>query len=234
MANPGSRRRDFVEQPPEIFSLQLRLLQYLKDNWKWVVAGLVLVFIGLAAWGFKAQLQARRYEQAGAAMAKIAPLLSQPAAAAEALKGLDRILKDFPGTPAALDASVFRAHLLYQMGNYAEAAKAYEALAQGPSSAWDTMIGESLSYCYEAQKDFRKAALTLEPLADKAVAPLQSEIYRRLAMLLEKAGEPQEAAKYWQKLLDKPPAPSLLPYIKEKLAATEAASKKKSDGEKAK
>ena len=87
MAKPGSRKRDFVEQPPEIFSLQLRLLQYLKDNWKWVTAGLVVVFIGLAAWGVRTQLQARRADQAGAAMAKVAPLMSKPEAGAEALKG---------------------------------------------------------------------------------------------------------------------------------------------------
>lgn len=226
MAKPRSRKRDFVEQPPEILSLQLRLLQYLKDYWKWVTAALALVFLGLAVWGITSHIQARRNEQAGAAMARIAPLLSKPESAAEALRGLDQLLKDYPGTPAALEASIFRAHILYQMGKYAEAAKAYEALAQGPASSWDTLIADSLSYCYEAQGDFGKAARALQPVADKAVGPLQSEIYRRLAMLLEKAGEPQEAVKYWRKLLDKPPDPSLLPYIKEKVAAIEASSQK--------
>ncbi len=227
MAKPGSRKRDFLEKPPEILTLQLRLLQYLKDYWKWVVAGLVLVFIGLAVWGVMAQVQARRAEQAGAAMAKITPLLSNPQAAAEALKALDQVLKDYPGTPTALEAAIFRAHLLYQMKNYGEAAKAYEALLHGPASGWDTLIAESLSYCYEAQGDFRKAAQTLQPVAEKAARPLQNEMYRRLAMLLEQAGEPKEAAQYWQKLLDKVPDPALLPYIKEKLAAAEAASQKK-------
>lgn len=226
MAKPVSRKRAFVEQPPEIYSLQLRLLQYLKDHWKWVAAGLALVFIGLAVWLITAQLQARRQQQAGLAMVRIAPLLSKPESAAEALKGLDRILQDYPGSPAALEASLFRAHLLYQMGDYAGAAKAYEALAQGPTSVGDTLIADSLSYCYEALGDFRKAAQTLQPVADKAAAPLQSEIYRRLAMLLEKAGDPQEAAQYWQKLVDKPSDPSFLPYFKEKLAAAQAASQK--------
>ncbi|MFZ5453414.1 MAG: tetratricopeptide repeat protein [Thermodesulfobacteriota bacterium] len=233
MSKPRSRKRDFLEKPPELLSMQLRLLQYLKDYWKWAVAGLVLVFIGLAAWGFTAQFKARRQEQAGAALARIAPLLSQPEAATEVLKGLDQILKDFPGTPTAREASLLRAHLLYQTGKYAAAAQAYEALAQGPASTWSTLVAESLSYCYEAQGDFRKAAKVLEPLVDKAAGPLESEINRRLAMLLEKAGEPQEAAKYWRKLLDKPPAPSLVPYLKEKLAAAAVSQKQKAE-EKAK
>jgi len=227
MAKPRSRKRDFVEQPPEVFSLQLRLLQYLKEYWKWVTAGLVAVFLGLAAWGIMAQIQARRSEQAGAAMAAIAPLLSQPEAGTKVMKDLDRIIKDFPGAPAAQEAAIFRAHLLYQAGNYAEAAKAYEGLRASAAAGWEPLIAESLSYCYEVQGDFRKAAKVLQPVADKTAAPLQNEIYRRLAMLLEKAGDQQEAAQYWRKLLDKPSDPALLPYFNEKLAAAEAASQKK-------
>lgn len=227
MAKPGSRKRDFVEQPPEILTLQLRLLQYLKDYWKGVVGGLAVLFIGLAVWGIMAQVQSRRAEKAGAALAKITPLLSNPQSAAAALKGLDQVLKDYPGTPTALEAAIFRAHLLYQTKNYAEAAKAYEALLHGPLSGWDAMIAESLSYGYEAQGDYRKAAQSLQPVVEKASRPLQNEMYRRLAMLLEQAGDPKEAAKYWQQLLDKVPDPALLAYYKEKAAAAEAAAGKK-------
>jgi tetratricopeptide (TPR) repeat protein len=225
MARPGSRKR--LEEPPEFLTLQLRLLQYLKEYWKWVAGGLALVFIGLAAWGIMAQVQSRRAEQAGAAMAKITHQLSNPQAAAEALKGLDQILKDYPGTPTALEAAIFRAHLLYQMQKYGDAAKAYEALLRDPAPGWDVLIAESLSYCYEAQGDFRKAAQTLQPVVEKAARPLQNEMYRRLAMLLEQAGEWKEAAQYWQKLLDKVPDPALLAYFKEKAAAAEAAAQKK-------
>ena len=227
MAKPRSRRRDFAEQPPEILSLQLRLLQYLKDYWKWLVLALVVVFIAIGAWGIRAQIQARRAEKAGAAMAKITPLLSKPETAAAAIHSLEGVIKDYPGTPSALEASMFRAHLLYQTGKYAAAAKAYAALAQIPDPSWDLLVADSLSYCYEALGDFRQAAQSLEPLAEQAPAPLQSQIYQRLAMLLDKSGKPKEAAHYWRKLVDRPPNPVLLPYFKEKLAATEAASGKK-------
>src|SRR4030042_3685796 len=111
MAKPGSRKRAFVEEPPEILTLQLRVLQYLKDYWKWVVAGLVVLFLGLVVWGIMSQVQASREEKAGAAMAQAAPLLSKPEAAPEALKALARIITAYPGTPTAREAAMVRAHL---------------------------------------------------------------------------------------------------------------------------
>jgi len=226
MAKSRSRKRSLVDEPPEIFSLQLRLLQYLKDYWPWALAGLGLLFLGLVAWGIMTQLQARRDEQAGVAMARIAPLLSKPESAPQALEALDKLLKDYPGTPTAREAAMFRAHLLYQMQKYAEAAKAYASLRQALGSAWYVLIGDSLSYCYEAQGDYRQAAQALQPVAEKATGPLQSMIYHHLAMLLEQAGDHKGAGQYWRKLLEGPQDPALTPYIKEKVAAADAATPK--------
>ena len=55
---------------------------------------------------------------------------------------------------------------------------------------------------------------------------MKSEVMRRLALLYDQAKEPKEAAVYWPKLVDQPPDPALVPYLREKLAAAEAASKK--------
>ena len=173
MAKPRSRKRALVDNPPEFLSLQLRLLQYLKDYWPWAVAGLGVLFLGLVVWGVVTQFQSRRNAQAGAAMAALTPQLTRPAAAAETLKSLDKLIKDYPGTAAAREAAIYRAHLLYQMGKYGDAAKAYAALRQSLGSGWEALTGESLSYCYEAQGDFRQAAQALKAVADKAQGPYQ-------------------------------------------------------------
>jgi lipopolysaccharide biosynthesis regulator YciM len=227
MAKPGSRKRSFIGEPLDISTLHLWLLDYLKDYWKWIAAVLAVVIISLGTWGITTQLRAHRAGQAEAAMAKITPELSNPQAAGTALKALDQLLKDYPGTPTALVAAIFRAHLLYQTQKYGDAAKAYEALLQDHLPGWDPVIAESLSYCYEAQGDYRKAAQALQPVVEKATRPLQNEMYRRLAMLLEQAGEWKEAAQYWQKLLDKVPDPALLAYFREKAATAAAAAQKK-------
>jgi tetratricopeptide (TPR) repeat protein len=119
-----------------------------------------------------------------------------------------------------------RANLLYGLRQYGEAAKAYESLLDGRDPGWDTLVNESLSYCYEGMGDFKKAAGVLKPVAEQTSGRLQSEVRRRLALLYEQAQEPQEAAVYWRKLLDQPPDAALAPYFQEKLAAAEAAGKK--------
>ena len=117
-----------------------------------------------------------------------------------------------------------RANLLYKLGQYSEAAKAYESLLDSRDPAWDILV-ESLSYCYEGMGNFKKAAEVLKPLAEQISGPMQSEVIHRLAMLYEQAKEPREAAVYWRKLLEQPPDATMVPYVQEKLAAAEATSK---------
>ena len=127
---------------------------------------------------------------------------------------------------AAREAQLTRANLLYRLAQYGGAAKAYESLLDGRDPGWDTLVNESLSYCYEGMGNFKKAAEVLKPVVEQSSGPLKSEVMRRLAMLYEQAQEPKEAAVYWRKLLDQPPDAALVPYLQEKLAAAEAGSKK--------
>jgi predicted negative regulator of RcsB-dependent stress response len=221
-----SRRRKLLEEPEEVLNLAQRLLEHLKGYWKWLLVGGIVVAVALGAWGINSKLQAGKEEKAGAALAQLRAKLPAGEANAEALKGLEELIRDYPGTPAAREAEILRAHLLYQTQQYAEAAKAYESLQKGRDPGWDTLVAESLSYCYEALGDFKKAAAVLKPATEKTFGGFQSDLWRRLAWLYEKAGEPQEAVPYWRKLLDQPPQHSLVPYLKEKVAAAEALPKK--------
>lgn len=231
MAQIKPRKKSVLEDPEEIRSLQLRLLAYLSRQWKWLVAAAVLAALLLGAWGLNSQLQARREDKAGEALAQVRPILSKPDKAAEAVTALHKLMEEYPSTAAAREAALFRAHLLFQQQKYVEAAKAYEALPR-QDPALNLLIAESLSYCYEALGDYRKAAATLQPLADqpkseRADTPFQNEVWRRLALLFEKGGEPKEALIYWRKLLEQSANPSMAPYLKEKVAALEAASPQK-------
>ena len=198
----------------------------MKPYAKWLVLAGVVIAVGLGAWGVTARMQASRQEKAAAALALVTPTADLKAPDAAAAKALEKFVNEYAGTRAARDAQLMRANLLYRLAQYAEAAKAYESLLDGRDPGWDTLVNESLSYCYEGMGNFKKAAEVLKPVAEQSSGPLKSEVMRRLAMLYEQAKEPKEAAAYWTKLLEQPPDPALVPYLREKLAAAEAAGKK--------
>jgi tetratricopeptide (TPR) repeat protein len=227
MAKLTARRRSIADNPEEVLNMAQRLLEQAKQQWKWLALGLAVVIIALAVWYIKAEMTERREAQAVAALNQVRPKLAVPDAGAEAAKALEQVARNFPGTKGARDATLLRANLLFQMKNYAEAAKAYEALIPSGDPAWDSLIKESLSYCYEDLGDFKKAAAALKEVADHFSGPLKGEINQRLALLLEKSGDFKEAVVYWKKLMDEGSSnPAILPYLKEKLAVAEAKVKK--------
>jgi predicted negative regulator of RcsB-dependent stress response len=226
MAKTTLRRRSALDNPEEVLNLAQRLLERVKPYAKWLVLAGVVIAVGLGAWGVTARMQESRQEKAATALALLTPKADLKAPDAAAAAALGKFANEYAGTRAARDAQLMRANLLYRLTQYAEAAKAYESLLDGRDPGWDTLVNESLSYCYEGMGNFKKAAEVLKPVAEQSSDPLKSEVMRRLAMLYEQAKEPKEAAAYWAKLLDRPPDPALVPYLREKLAAAEAQGKK--------
>ena len=226
MAKTTPRRRSALDNPEEVLNLAQRLLERVKPYAKWLVLAGVVIAVGLGAWGVSARMQESRQEKAAAALALVTPKADLKAPDAAAAKALEKFVNEYAGTRAAREAQLMRANLLYRLAQYGEAAKAYESLPDGRDPGWDTLVNESLSYCYEGMGNFKKAAEVLKPLAEQISGPLKTELMRRLAMLYEQAKEPKEAAVYWRKLLDQPPDAPLVPYLQEKLAAAEAGSKK--------
>ncbi len=220
-------------EPEEIIGAARQALDYLQPYLKWLIACAVTLVIILIAWSGYAYLQSSREARAQAALDKARPELSRPEEATGALAALDPIIKDYPSTQAAQMARLFKADLLYQTKKYAEAAKEYEAVRAGLGSndsyAWSPFITESLSYCYEAQGEYAKAAQTLKPVADEAHGSYQSLVLGHLALLYDKAGQHREASDIWKRLLSQTQSPALKSYWQEKLAADKAEPAKTSE-----
>jgi lipopolysaccharide biosynthesis regulator YciM len=226
MAKISSRRKVTLDNPEEVLNLAQRLMERVKPYAKWVVVAGVVIAVGLGAWGVNVRLQASREEKALAALSLVTPKADLKAPDAAAAQALGKFINEHAGTRAAREAQLLRANLLYQLAQYGEAAKAYESLLDGRDPGWDTLVQESLSYCYEGMGNFKKAAEVLKPVAEQISGPMNTEVMHRMAMLYEQAKEPKEAAIYWRKLLDQPPDAALVPYLQEKLAAAEAGAKK--------
>ena len=226
MAKLTPRRRVALDNPEEVLNLAQRLLERVKPYAKWLGLGVVVIALGLSAWGINSMMKERRQEKAAAALSLVSPKADLKAPDAAAAKALEQFVHEYAGTRVAREAQLLRANLLYKLDQYGEAAKAYESLLDGRDPGWETLVNESLSYCYEGTGNFKKAAEVLKPVAEQVSGPLKHEVMRRLALLFEQAKEPKEAAVYWRKLLDQPPDAALVPYLQEKLAAAEAQGKK--------
>lgn len=226
MAKTTPKRRITIDSPEGLRDWADLWLERLKPYAKWLVLGVVVIAVGLGAWSISARMQASRDEKAAAALTQVTPKIDLNIPAVTAATDLEKFIKEYPGTPAAREAQLLRANLLYKIQNYSEAAKAYESLLDSRDPAWNNLIIESLSYCYEGLVNYKKAAEVLKPLVGHAYGPMQTEVIHRLAMLYDLAKEPREAAVYWRKLLEKPPDATMAAFIQEKLAADEAAAKK--------
>jgi predicted negative regulator of RcsB-dependent stress response len=217
------------KEPEEILSAAQQVLEYVKPYLKWLITGGVILVLVLAGWSGYSYWQYNREVRAQAALDAARTQLSRPDKAEEALKSLDALIQNYPSTRAAQMAKVFKGHLLYQTQKYIEAAKIYEELRSAAASlrdyGWNPLVTESLSYCYEAQGDYAKAAQTLKPVLDQAGGNFQTVLLARLAMLADKAGNQEEAKNAWQKLLSQAQNPALVSYWKERLAESQDTAK---------
>ena len=217
-----------VKEPEELLGAAQQAMDYVRPYLKWLILAGTALAVVLLIWGGYSYFQHSREVQAQAALQKVRPELSQSEKAETAIKSLTNIIQQYPSTQAAQMAQAYKAHLLYQTKKYAEAAKIYEELRSSSgkdSYAWSPFVTESLAYCYEAQREYAKAAQTLKPLVDQAMGSYQTMLLSHLALLYDKAGEKKLAADAYQRLMTQTRDPALVTYWKERLAEGKTATK---------
>ncbi|MGQ9920610.1 MAG: YfgM family protein [Desulfobacca sp.] len=208
------------EEADEFISFSARLLDFGQRHLTLIIIGLVTLLLTGAVWGYLQKRQIMRQEKAAELFQ--AAVSRQQGANPMLRQELQTIIQDYPETGGALQARLLLANLLFQERKYQEAAAAFEALAAlTPELA--TLVAENLSYCYEAQKDYQRAATVLETLAAQAALPYRQELLRRQALLWEKAGDAAKALAVYQKMLQDNPPASFVPYLQEKIRLLSAA-----------
>jgi predicted negative regulator of RcsB-dependent stress response len=226
MAKTTLKRRAALDTPEGLMDWAQLAWERVRPYALWLVLGLVVIAVGLGAWAISAKMRTSREEKAAAALAQVTPKINLNIPAVTAATDLEKFIKQYPGTPAAREAQLMRANILYKLQQYSQAAQAYKSLSDTSDPAWNNLIIESLSYCYEGMGQYKKAAEVLKPIVGQTYGPMKTQLLQRLAMLYDQAKEPKQAAVYWRKLLEHPPDATIGAYIEGRLAADEAATKK--------
>ncbi len=207
------------KETDEFISFSQKLLEFGQKNLTYILCGLALLLIAGAFWGYLQKRQVDRQEQA--AELYQAAISQKKNDIPSMLKELQTIIQDYPGTGGALESRLLIANLLYQEKKYSEAAAAFEALEKEAPDV-KILVAENLSYCYEAQKEYPKAAAVLDPLVAMPNLPYRQELQRRQGLLFELAGDPAKALAIYQKMLQENPSDSFAPFLQEKIKLLEA------------
>ena len=120
MAKTIFRRRSALDNPEEVLNLAQRLMERVKPYTTWLVVAGVVIAVGLGGWGVNTMIQERRQEKAAAALAQVSPKADLKSPDAAQAQALEKFIHEYAGTPAAREAQLTRANLLYGLGQYGE------------------------------------------------------------------------------------------------------------------
>lgn len=144
----------------------LECVDFVRARTQQFLTGAVAVVVVIAAIAYynKSQADARVEAAAVLAEAMIADDNNQPD---DAIRLGERVLKDFPGTPSAAQATLFLANRYYAQARYGEAQKLYERYLSdyGDVDVLAFAARTGLASCAEAQGDFRQAAAKFQEAA---------------------------------------------------------------------
>ena len=94
MAKITPRRRSALDNPEEVLNLAQRLLERVKPHAKWLVLAVVVLAVGLSAWGVNSMIKERRQEKAAAALGLVTPKADLKAPDAAAAKALEKFVNE--------------------------------------------------------------------------------------------------------------------------------------------
>ncbi len=134
------------------------------------------------------------------------------------IKSLDAFKDRFSGTSAGRVGELYRAHMMFNEGEFEKAGKLYKTIAE--SGATDDLItgiaGISLARLYQDQGKYAESTETLEKFKSGRTS-LSEEIDMLTAQNHELSGEKETAIEEYQHFLGKYPKSTRIPIINEAL-----------------
>jgi tetratricopeptide (TPR) repeat protein len=232
-------RKD-LKRPDEFITLTHRAWAFLQDNARYAVlvgAGAGTILAVVAAWTYFSD------KRAGGATAELGQILdryARPIVVGPApdggtaepefrslkercdavLSDLDKLTKDYAGSPVAGAGALLRASCLLDAGRDDDAIKAYRAYlgAADGSDPYRFLAHEGLGYAYEHQRKWKEATDEFRGMAPEGSSYRDRAMWHE-ARLLERQGRKDEARALYGQILEKFPSTRLRDEIATRLGA---------------
>ncbi|MFN8543474.1 MAG: tetratricopeptide repeat protein [Candidatus Binatia bacterium] len=220
--HPGRISRKALKEPDEFLTLTGQALAWSEEHRTKLLAALGVAIVlgaGLLAFG---RYRASRVDAAAEAFHG-AHALFQAARFGDAATAFADVQREFPGTPFAGLAGLYRGHALGRGGDASAAATAYqEYLAAGHAADYlrqEALVG--LAHAREAAEDVAGARAAFEE-AGALEGPFRTDALLGAARAYEAAGESTKARDVYVKLLGQNPDAELQAMLHSKLPADAA------------
>jgi tetratricopeptide (TPR) repeat protein len=141
----------------------------------------------------------------------------------ESLKLFEPIKQKYPHTGAGLLSLFYMGNCQFAVKKFDDAIASYNQFARemAPGSQMTLMAFDSLGYCYEEKKDYRKALEFFE----KTVTPppgLGESGYFNIARCYETLGDKENTVKIYKKILTEYPNSARIGQVQEKIKVLES------------
>jgi len=233
MAVPEAKtRKQMLNQKDEFVTLSARALTFVASHWRPFLFALLFILAAAAAFGAYNLYSNRQERQAALALFQarplFMPLLARPeiqkGEADQALRQLLEVIRRYPRTPSALQATFYTGQIQYRLRDYPMAVQSFQRVVRKASTS---MIRElallNLGNAQEAMGDCRAAISTYRGvLTDKAI--LQDRALQSIGRCYETLGDRAKATEAYNQVLQTFPNSPWAEEIKDRLASLQAAN----------
>ena len=217
----------YTGESEEIQQVTPSFLELVQRYRLYCIIGSIIILLGIVGFFFWKYLSIKKEEKAATLFYQAHEMyqtsIKEEKLLDEPLKLLESVPRQYPGTAAELLSLFYIGNCQFAMKKFDEAIASYDKFAQDipPESHMALLAYDSLGYCYEEKKDYKRAIEYFE----KTVTPppgLGESGYLNVARCYETIGEKENALKTYKKILVEYPNSPRIDFVQEKIQMLEA------------
>jgi predicted negative regulator of RcsB-dependent stress response len=204
-------RKELLRQPDQFITRSARVIAWAESNAASILYGVGAVILAVVLVGGWFVWRANRHARAEALLYEAMEVVQQDASQNDQMvKALQSLVRDYGGTPAAIQGYWNLGRLYFARAEYMAALEAYEQArsrlsGDGQTTLMDAMISLNMAYAEEAQGACEQALRNFETVLKAPAATwLRSEAYLGMGRCHEQSGVPGKAAEVYDRALTDP------------------------------